>query len=218
MLALVPLIALVGCVPTPSPAPELFPTEKEEITPSVLTKPKLSGIPLSLNLEANYLPKNYKGDEVIEQLFNKFENFSKKDDYETTKNYISRLQSYTDDTIYAFLVNQIYTTISYDADQEALYVEISSVSYQPDLYTGGSGRNRRTVLISRSYGSSKDYIGSNSFGNYVKVESRLDEDYSLAVNNNLNSEGLIEKKISIKMPSYEARFLENDGVVLKGKY
>ena len=163
--------------------------------PSKTLVPVLFGTPLSLDLNATFLPPEYKGDNLNE-LINKFEKISEKDKYETTSNYVSRLQNAVDSNIiYAFEKDYYIETISYNADVKELSI---------DIFNDSTIDGKNYFHISTEIKDSSNYIGTNVYGAMVDVKRISTKETALAVDDLTNK---VIIKISIEPEA--ARKLED---------
>ena len=158
--------------------------------------PVLSGTPLSIDLNANYLPPEYKGDN-LDELINKFEKISIKDEYETTSSHISRLQNAVDNNIYAFMREIEFKLIEYNADSQIL-----SISFIPTFTN--SKEHLLYFLISSKLKNTGNYTGENAYGVSRDVKEYNEEETALLVNSSINKEAATSINITNIKPE-EAR-------------
>lgn len=186
----------------------------------------ITGTPISTDLNAEKLPRGFRGDSrMLPKIFDHFSKISKKDEYESKIDYINRLKRELDDSIYAFTIDQskvnFLNAVEYNADNQILSVRVGMFTSKPtsallnlDLETISSAKSYKRIQISSKYTSLNDYIGSNAFGHKVLVSKASFDNYGLAVANRIKTD-ILGTTITAKLSAGEARSLGKDvGIVL----
>lgn len=190
---------------------------------SMIASPELKGNPVSVKLDTEKFPHGFRGDSaILPRLFNMLFKLSKKDEYESQKDYINKLKYEVDDKIYAFAVDSSNFSINnlnnveYNADDQILSI---NVRMPLTTFTGliknespFTSENFRRIEIISKHNSLQDYIGSNTFGNKILVSKSSVDVYGLAVVNRIEA-GLTDKTVKIKLSPIEAKALgKNVGI------
>jgi hypothetical protein len=163
---------------------------------------QLSGTPLSLDLNSTFLSPNYRGDN-LEKVIKKFEKISIKDKYESTSDYVYRLQKKVNDTIYAFVKNDNIFP-NYNADTKILSISIFPSAANIYLEQSSEVHERKYLSISSTIKNSSESIGMNAYGAMVDVSNIDTQQTALAVSNSIyviNIEVSIEPKEARKLGS-----------------
>jgi hypothetical protein len=208
-------------------ADQVFPSSVVSQIPSApITPPPITGTPISIDLNAEKLPRGFRGDSgMLPKIFYRFSKISKKDEYESKIDYTNRLKRELDDSIYTFAIDQskvnFLNTVEYNADSQILSVRVGMFTSKPtsalldlDLETISSAKSYKRIQISSKYTSLNDYIGSNAFGHKVLVSKASFDNYGLAVANQIKTD-VLGTTITAKLSPGEARSLgKNVGIAL----
>jgi hypothetical protein len=185
--------------------------------------------PVSIDLAIDQLPKNYKGDDIV-NAYTKLQNmFPPKDEFETTSQYVDRLNSSAKDVernVYAFKYQEneyalFYRKPKYKADEECL--EISLVLEWMHILRFGEKYDRdvnwdeiKGIRIKNI--KEKEYFSkeSNLYGVTVNVKTTIGKTFEVAVVNYECFNDRYQYKINLKnLPAQKAReAVDNIGVLL----
>lgn len=151
------------------------------------TRPSSEFTTMAFDTSASSLAPRYRGHDA-EAMFTRLSAVAKKGEFETTSEYQRRLEgllssrtigTLTYRSTYAFLVDDLDLTTSYDADAGTLTLSIDVKHYADEE----SGTNW-SAFSSRSISTENaSYIASNPFGVKVRVRSGTLEQYEIAFNN-----------------------------------
>lgn len=139
-------------------------------------------VPFDINKEK--LPPNYKGT-PIDRLYSLFVKMAplKKEEFETTAEYETKIAAAVHGDIYAFIIDQKpglhIPTVSYDADKQKFQIGVRT-----DWLSPNTNEDYRASFIVKSVNdSSSSYIGSNAYGATRKVTDLRATRYGLALVN-----------------------------------
>lgn len=178
--------------------------EKEKIVQEETTKflesASLKGI-LKLNAGRLYVGPNLPANDIEETYFELLKKIPPKSEFETTKEYRNRIQSYDFDKVYAFKKTSCdLDDFSYDADQNSLMINLH---FRP-LSNIRSPDYRFFLEIKGFDIKTTTYVGTNAFGAKVEVTEYSGTLYGI-VPIDMESDFLPMKTLRIKMPPARAK-------------
>ena len=146
------------------------PQRKQPAKQSPITPMQRSPINAPLLLSLDKLPANYRGDDIVEVI--KRLDPGPKDEFETSAQYKSRMQSLWPNRTYSFWLDRPITR-RYDADRQILKISIPTVcGYDKD---GGVDCINSAALGIKTAEISRKEVGNNIFGGQRIIADALKE-------------------------------------------
>jgi hypothetical protein len=167
-------------------------------------------------INARKLPPNYPGHDIV-ACYNRLKKAAPpKGEYETTAQYVARVNSLSTDYLYAFRVKprdaSFELEYTYDADKKLLVASLEVTRIDLGFVPEFDGRRTADSSIAgitvRDTKAGRDtYVGSNAYGAKTTVTRFVRENYNIAFDKEL-PQGISWMKLTISITPNEARILK----------